>query len=100
MEFKPVRAEDKQLIDSYLRQIDSRSCDGMMSVSAVLSGMSEKLSRPDRTQMLEVCENSFEMHCHNCTMRKKCREKSAERIEKLKGDMASSLAKDGYVSAS
>ena len=27
MEFKPVRAEDKQLIDSYLRQIDSRSCD-------------------------------------------------------------------------
>ena len=77
-----------------------RMCDGMMSVSAVLSGMSEKLSRPDRTQMLEVCENSFEMHCHNCTMRKKCREKSAERIEKLKGDMASSLAKDGYVSAS
>lgn len=27
MEFKPVRAEDKQCIDNYLRQIDSRSCD-------------------------------------------------------------------------
>ena len=27
MEFKPVRAEDKQLIDSYLRQTESRSCD-------------------------------------------------------------------------
>lgn len=77
-----------------------RMCDGMMSVSAVLSGMSEKLSHPDRTQMLEICENSFEMHCHNCTLRKKCREKSAESIEKLKGDMASSLSKDGYVSAS
>ena len=49
MEFKPVRAEDKQLIDSYLRQTESRSCD--------LAFASIYLWRKDYQMEFAVCDD-------------------------------------------
>lgn len=71
----------------------------LTSVSAVLEGMSERLSRPGRDELYGICETSFGAYCRGCALRGKCSEarfsKTAPVIEAMTGE----LLRDGVVSA-
>lgn len=53
------------------RRINSLS-DGLTSVSAVLHGMAERLSKPQKAEMREIVESSFETYCPTCKNRERC----------------------------
>ena len=78
----------------------SKMSDSLGSVSAILYGMSERLSRPGKTEMREICEEAFGMYCRGCAVRTKCREARSSRTAPVIEAMANELTKNGVVSAS
>ncbi len=72
---------------------------GLGSVSAVLGGMAERLSRPSRTEMLRIAEEGFGEACIRCRRRSVCLVSDPARFEPLLRAMAGELMKTGSLSA-
>ncbi len=77
----------------------SKMSDSLTSVSTILSGMSERLAKPGRPELREICESSFAMYCRGCAMRSKCHEARASKTASVIRSMTEELARDGVVSA-
>ncbi len=88
-----------------LRQADemgrriSQMSDSLASVSAILYGMSERLSKPGKPEMREICESAFGMYCRGCAIRSKCHEARASKTAPVINAMTNELTRDGVVSA-
>jgi len=81
------------------RRIDDLS-EGLGSVSAVLGGMAERLSKPSPGEMREIVEESFGTYCYECHNREKCG--YGEKNSKITGvipKMTEELSEKGVVSA-
>jgi len=87
-------------LDETKAKIGSLS-EGLTSVSAVLQGMSERLAKPSRSEMRELCEDTFERYCRACRMAGKCRGGGMDGhgTSSVIGKMTESLAESGAVSA-
>ena len=73
--------------------------EGLSSVGAVLGGLSEKLVKPGRDEMLDLTETAFDFYCKTCRLREKCRKSNtAKRTETIRR-MTDELAATGYASA-
>ena len=77
----------------------SEMSESMTSVSAILTGMSERLARPGKEEMREICESAFGMYCRGCALRSKCHGARASKTEPVIGAMVKELVRDGAVSA-
>lgn len=73
--------------------------DGLESVSAVLSGMAGRLTKPTPAEAGEIVDSAFELNCASCRIRDKCR-RDGRSIERLESKMTDELTKNGIVSAS
>ncbi|MBQ2724302.1 MAG: SpoIIE family protein phosphatase [Clostridia bacterium] len=74
--------------------------EGLSSMGTVLGGLSEKLVKPGRDEMLDVTETAFDFYCRTCRLREKCgKNGGAARAETIR-NMTDGLARDGYASAS
>lgn len=72
---------------------------GLSSVSAMLCGMSERLSRPGREELRGICECAFGMYCRGCAIRGKCYTARQSRADSVIEAMVGELSRDGIVSA-
>ncbi len=77
----------------------SKMSDSLGSVSAILYGMSERLSKPGKAEMREICEEAFGMYCRGCAVRSKCHEAHNSKTAPVIAAMTNELARDGVVSA-
>ena len=77
----------------------SQMSDSLSSVSAILYGMSERLSRPGKEEMRGICESAFGMYCRGCAVRAKCHEARASKTAPVIEAMTKELVRDGVVSA-
>ena len=77
----------------------SQMSDSLSSVSAILYGMSERLSRPGKAEMRAVCESAFGMYCRGCAVRAKCHEARASKTAPVIEAMTKELVRDGVVTA-
>lgn len=77
-----------------------RLSDGLCSVSTILCGMSERLSRPGREEMRGICESAFGTYCRGCAIRGKCRDCTKSRTAPVIEAMTAELLQNGAVSAS
>ena len=73
--------------------------ESLTSVSAILSGMSERLSRPGKAEMREICEAAFGAYCRGCALRSKCHEARSPKTAPVVEAMTKELVRDGVVSA-
>ena len=73
--------------------------EGLESVSTVLSGMSDRLSKPGKHEMREIVEESFSRHCTFCKKRGLCRDAKLSKTAPLMRAMTDSLCQNGQVSA-
>ena len=73
--------------------------ESLTSVSAILSGMSERLSRPGKAEMREICETAFGAYCRGCALRSKCHEARSSKTAPVMEAMTKELVRDGVVSA-
>ena len=73
--------------------------EGLGSVSAVLGGMAERLSRPSRGEMFRIAEEGFGRMCVRCRRRSSCPASDPARFEPLLRTMAGELLRNGSVSA-
>ncbi|MBE6542123.1 MAG: hypothetical protein E7672_06715, partial [Ruminococcaceae bacterium] len=73
--------------------------DGLHSVSAVLSGMAGRLSKPTPQEAREIVEGTFDTYCMSCRIREKCRH-DGRTVERLEEKMIHQLTGGGVVSAS
>lgn len=73
--------------------------ESLTSVSAILSGMSERLSRPGKAEMREICETAFGAYCRGCALRSKCHEARSSKTAPVVDAMTKELVRDGVVSA-
>lgn len=73
--------------------------DGMLSVSAVLSGMADKMIKPGRAEYEEITESAFDAYCHTCRNREKCHEAKNPKTEPIIRKMTEELMRDGVVTA-
>ncbi|MBR4203909.1 MAG: SpoIIE family protein phosphatase [Clostridia bacterium] len=77
--------------------------DGLGSVSAVLTGLCERLKKPPRAELGEIVEQAFFARCSVCPKKNGCREAKAYRASSGQTDlmraMTDSLAREGFVSA-
>lgn len=73
--------------------------DGMLSLSAVLSGMADRLIKPGRAEYEEITESAFEKYCRTCRNRDKCHEAKKPKTEPLIRSMTEELLRDGVVTA-
>ena len=73
--------------------------EGLGSVSAVLGGMADRLSKPSRGEMLAIAEGCFGRTCARCRRRSLCLVSDPARFEPLLRTMAADLLRDGSVSA-
>lgn len=71
----------------------------LTSVSAVLEGMSERLSRPGRDELYGICETSFGSYCRGCALRGRCGEARFSKLGAVIEAMTRELLRDGVVSA-
>ncbi len=74
--------------------------DGLGSVSAVLHGMAERLSKPSRAEMRAIAEESFGRRCARCRRRSVCSVPDPARGEPLMRSLAGELLRSGAVPAS
>ncbi len=77
----------------------SKMSDSLGSVSAILYGMSERLSRPGKVEMREICEEAFGTYCRGCAVRSKCHEAHNSKTAPVIAAMTNELVRDGVVSA-
>ena len=77
----------------------SRMSDSLGSVSAILYGMSERLAKPGKAEMREICEEAFGTYCRGCAIRSKCHEAHNSKTAPVIAAMTNELARDGVVSA-
>lgn len=84
--------------DAMGRRIAGMS-ESLTSVSAILTGMSERLARPGKEEMRGICEAAFGMYCRGCALRSKCHEARSSVTEPVIGAMTKELMRDGVVSA-
>ncbi len=77
----------------------SEMSESLTSVSAILTGMSERLSRPGKAEMREICESAFGMYCRGCAIRSKCHEARSAKTAPVIEAMTKELVRDGVVSA-
>jgi len=77
----------------------SQMSDSLSSVSAILYGMSERLSRPGKEEMRGICESAFGMYCRGCAVRAKCHEARASKTAPVIEAMTKELVQSGVVSA-
>jgi len=73
--------------------------DGMMSLSAVLGGMADKLTRPCRAEYEEITNSAFDVYCGTCRNRERCHEAKISKIEPIIQRMTDELVRDGAVTA-
>lgn len=73
--------------------------DGMMSVSAVLGGMSDRLTKPARADYEEISERAFDTYCHTCKMRERCHDSKNSKTEPVIHRITDELMRDGVVTA-
>lgn len=73
--------------------------EGLSSVGTVLGGLSEKLVKPGRDEMLDVTETAFDFYCKTCRLREKCRKSKESKREETIRNITGELAKHGYASA-
>lgn len=88
----------RQAKDEMGRRISQMS-DSLSSVSAILYGMSERLSRPGKAEMRAICESAFGMYCRGCAVRAKCHEARSSKTAPVIEAMTKELVRDGVVSA-
>lgn len=74
--------------------------DGLGSVSAVLHGMAERLSKPSRAEMQAIAEESFGRRCARCRRRSVCSVPDPARGEPFLRSLAGELLRSGAVPAS
>ncbi len=84
--------------DEMGRRISEMS-ESLTSVSAILTGMSERLSRPGKAEMRGICESAFGMYCRSCAVRSKCHEAHTAKTAPVIEAMTRELVRDGVVSA-
>ena len=73
--------------------------ESLTSVSAILSGMSARLSHPGKAEMRGICEEAFGSYCRGCALRGKCHEAKSAKLAPVIEEMGKELARDGVVSA-
>lgn len=73
--------------------------EGMMSVSAVLGGMAEKLVKPSFADYEEITETAFDTYCHTCKLREKCHEAKNSKTEPVIRKMTDELMRGGVATA-
>jgi len=73
--------------------------EGLTSVGTVLGGLSEKLVKPGRDEMLDLTETAFDFYCKTCRLREKCaRQRQSDRSKTIR-NITGELTKTGYASA-
>ncbi len=73
--------------------------EGMTSMSALLSGVSEHLSKPCRHDYEEMTRAAFEQYCRSCRNRERCHEAQNSKTEPMIAKMTEELLREGCVSA-
>jgi serine/threonine protein phosphatase PrpC len=75
--------------------------EGLSSVSAVLSALSERLTKPTLAEIRGIAEECVLSRCSRCSRRSECRGQSGKnpKTDALIRSMADALYRDGFVSA-
>ncbi len=73
--------------------------EGMSSMSALLSGVSEHLSKPCRHDYEEMTRAAFEQYCRSCRNRERCHVAQNSKTEPMIAKMTEELLREGSVSA-
>jgi hypothetical protein len=73
--------------------------EGLSSVGTVLGGLSEKLVKPGRDEMLDLTETAFDFYCKTCRLRDKCAKSRGSDRAKTIRNITGELTKTGYASA-
>ncbi len=71
--------------------------DGLGSLGEMLTGVSEKLVRPDKREMRELAEGCFDVYCDHCAQKNRCRERDFHLWQGMMLKMGNSLVEDGGV---
>ena len=69
--------------------------DAMSSLSSVFYAMSEKLGKPDITEMRGICEQTLKSHCGECRMTGVCWGRDYERTSDALNKLAASTVTEG-----
>ncbi len=89
---------EKIMRDGAARRLSDLS-DGFSSVSKALYGMSVDSSLLPEDEARAICDRAFMKYCVSCGMRHACLEREAEETDRVRREMARSLAAEGRVSA-
>ncbi|MBQ4353469.1 MAG: SpoIIE family protein phosphatase [Clostridia bacterium] len=73
--------------------------DGMQSLSDVLGGMAQRLTKPVRADYEEITRTAFDTYCHTCRSRERCHEAKKSKTEPVIRQMTEQLVREGAVHA-
>ncbi len=73
--------------------------EGLGSLGEMLTGVSDKLIRPDKREMRDLAERCFDVYCDRCAQRSRCRERDFAQWQGMLLKMGTSLTEDGGVCA-
>ena len=91
-------AMDSMAASDIRRRMEGLS-EGLSSVGTVLGGLSEKLVKPGRDEMLDLTETAFDFYCKTCRLRDKCaKSRESDRAKTIR-NITGELSKTGYASA-
>lgn len=91
-------AMDSEYAIDMRRRVEGLS-EGLSSVGTVLGGLSEKLVKPGRDEMLDLTETAFDFYCKTCRLRDKCaKSRQSDRTKTIR-NITGELTKSGYASA-
>ncbi len=70
---------------------------GLHALGEMLTGVSEKLVKPDKREMREIAERCFDVYCDRCAQKNRCREQDFALWQGMILKMGNSLVEDGGV---
>lgn len=73
--------------------------EGMASLSAVLGGLADRLTKPSPAEYEEIASSAFDAYCGSCRQRNRCHEAKISKTEPLIERMTAELIRDGAVGA-
>ncbi len=71
--------------------------EGLGSLGELLTGVSDKLIRPDKREMRDLAERCFDVYCDRCAQKSRCRERDFAQWQGMLLKMGNSLTEDGGV---
>lgn len=98
-------AEFGDKISSYmLRGVESTKrmrslSESMSDISDMLYRLSERITTPDISDLVEICTDAFEEHCRQCGMKSSCFGCESEKMDELRARMTLQLKNEHRVNA-